>query len=699
MQEGGFGNSVSTAGDVNGDGFSDVIVGQRLADAPGEEAGAAYVYHGSPTGLSNSPDWSAAGEQAVDHFGDVVSTAGDVNGDGFADVIIGVPDRDSGPTAGSAYVYHGSASGLSATPDWVQNGGTGNEQFGFSVSAGDFDGDGLSDVVVGVPGYDGEGLDMGGVFVYFGTSSGVSSSPLIIEVNESQINLFFGRSVSTVGDLDGDGYADLAIGAPGYIDFPNGPGAIYIYEGYSGGLIDEWSERIGGFQLDSGFGAEVKLAGDVDGDGYSDMIVGMEGYDPTSLLPEAGRFRVYYGDSNILDGFASDQLIGDQAEAALGNSVFTAGDVNGDGYSDVIVGEAGFDGTTGPDSGRARVFHGSPRGLATTADWEASSGSGAFAYSISTAGDVNGDGYADVIVGAPFYDSGQTDEGKAWLYLGSPFGISPGASGAVESNETSANFGHAVACAGDVNGDGFSDVVIGAPSSSFNSSFSGAAYLYYGSLTGLTPAPTWSAGGLSSSSQFGFSVGGAGDVNGDGFADVIVGSPRYATGFRGAAFLYYGRLPDCPRFPIGSPPRRRTPRSSAIPWGLPGTSTRTATRTSSLAPSSGTTRRSTRGRRSSSTARRTVRRWTRTGRWRVTSSRPSSASPSARRATSTATGTRTSWSVAATAARSRVRRSSTTDRRTDSPRLRPGPTSGLPAPPSAARSGRQATSTATVSPT
>ena len=164
----------------------------------------------------------------------------------------------------------------------------------------------------------------------------------------------------------------------------------------------------------------------------------------------------------------------------------TAGDVNGDGYADVIVGAPNYDnGQT--DEGRAFVYYGSASGLSTTANWTAESNqaSAYFGYSVATAGDVNGDGYADVIVGAPNYDNGQTDEGRAFVYHGSASGLSATANWTAESNQASAYFGYSVATAGDVNGDGYADVIVGAPNYDNGQTDEGRAFVYHGSASGL----------------------------------------------------------------------------------------------------------------------------------------------------------------------------------------------------------------------
>ncbi len=195
-----------------------------------------------------------------------------------------------------------------------------------------------------------------------------------------------------------------------------------------------------------------------------------------------------------------------------------AGDVNGDGYSDIIVGAYDFDDGQS-DEGRAFVYHGSAAGLATSPAWTAESdqASALFGSTVSTAGDVNGDGYSDVIIGALYYDNGQQGEGRAFVYHGSAGGLATSAAWTAESNQASASFGSTVSTAGDVNGDGYSDVIIGASTYDNEQGHTGKAFVYHGSPAGLQTSPAWTAQGDQNVNLFGLSVSSAGDVNGDGF--------------------------------------------------------------------------------------------------------------------------------------------------------------------------------------
>jgi len=226
------------------------------------------------------------------------------------------------------------------------------------------------------------------------------------------------------------------------------------------------------------FGYSVSSAGDVNGDGYSDVVVGAVDYD--NGLTDEGAAFVYHGSSSGVSTTAATQLESNQAYAELGWSVASAGDVNGDGYSDLIVGVRYYDnGQT--NEGAAFIYHGSSSGLSTTitGQLESNQVGAEFGRSVSTAGDVNGDGYSDVIVGAWAYDNGQTDEGAAFVYHGSSSGISTTASAQLESNQSSANIS-CVSSAGDVNGDGYSDIIIASTNYDNGQSNEGAAFLYLG---------------------------------------------------------------------------------------------------------------------------------------------------------------------------------------------------------------------------
>ncbi|MCB0729330.1 MAG: FG-GAP repeat protein, partial [Ignavibacteriae bacterium] len=204
-----FGYSVSNAGDVNGDGYSDVIVGANLNDAGGTNCGRAYIYFGGST-MNNVSDVVLTGETAYDFFGQSVSTAGDVNNDGYSDVIVGAPYSDSvAADAGRAYIYFGGTN-MNNSKDLTMTGEGYDDSFGASVSfAGDLNGDGFSDVIIGANSYYGNKL--GKAYIYFG---GINMNNVYnIRITSATLRSNFGSSLSFAGDVNSDRYDDVIIGA------------------------------------------------------------------------------------------------------------------------------------------------------------------------------------------------------------------------------------------------------------------------------------------------------------------------------------------------------------------------------------------------------------------------------------------------------------------------------------------------------
>ncbi len=566
-----FGKSVASAGDVNGDGYSDVIIGApSYDDGANLGEGRAYVYHGSATGLSASPNSILDdADQANAQFGCSVASAGDVNGDGFSDVIIGAFYFTDGANTeeGRAFVYHGSAGGLSTTPNNTPNDANqAGGWFGYSVaSAGDITGDGYSDVIISAPKYDdGANTTEGRVFIYHGSGSGLPASPNYVLDDGNQVGLWFGTSVASAGDINGDGYSDVIIGAPRYNDGANfGEGRCFIYHGSSAGLsVSPVSTPDDANQGNAWFGISVASAGDVNGDGYSDVIIGADqciNGDGTD-----GAAFVYHGSgSGLSASFSSRRHDASQNNTWYGASVACAGDVNGDGYSDVIVGAWQYNDGGNSGEGRAYVYHGSATGISASTNStpdDANQITAWFGYSVASAGDVNGDGYSDVVVGALFYDDGvNTNEGRAFVYHGSAAGLSTSPNNTQDdANQASANFGYSVATAGDVNADGYSDVIIGAFMFDDGANLDeGRAFVYHGSAAGLSATPNNTQDDANQAgANFGVSVSSAGDVNGDGYSDVIIGANNYDDGVNtaeGRAYIYHGSVSGLGASPINTP--------------------------------------------------------------------------------------------------------------------------------------------------
>ena len=261
----------------------------------------------------------------------------------------------------------------------------------------------------------------------------------------------------------------------------------------------------------------------MNGDGYDDVIVGGPDWDDGET--NEGAAWVYRGASTGVVDAPLWYRPSNQANARFGFSVGGAGDVNGDGYGDVIVGAPYYD-EDHDNEGWAGVYYGSAEGLPAASNWhKVSRQDGAhFGWSVATAGDVNLDSFSDVIIGAPDWDDGQTDEGAAWIYRGASTGVVSTPLWYRPSNKTGSRFGYAVSTAGDVNGDSHSDVIIGAPMWTDGQDDEGGAFVYRGTVTGPTSPPIWSKQSDQAWAYFGQAVGCAGDVNGDGYADVVVGA-------------------------------------------------------------------------------------------------------------------------------------------------------------------------------
>ncbi len=287
-------------------------------------------------------------------------------------------------------------------------------------------------------------------------------------------------------------------------------------------------------QAGSDAGYWTSGAGDVNGDGFDDVIVGALFHDGE------GRAFLFLGSPSGLSLSPAWSFACNQAGARCGETVSGAGDVNGDGYDDILVGAPYYDNGE-LDEGRAYLFQGSTLGPSATPDWmqEGNQAGAAFGF-VSSAGDVNGDGYDDVLVTAHFFDNTETDEGRAFLYLGSSAGLGTVPSWSQETNQNNAvliAFG-----AGDVNADGFDDILLGSRQYDSGEPNEGKAFLHLGSPSGPSVAPVWTAEANQSAASFGFITGSAGDVNSDGYGDVLILADSFSNpeSAEGAAFVWLG---------------------------------------------------------------------------------------------------------------------------------------------------------------
>jgi hypothetical protein len=505
---GALGATVSSAGDINGDGFDDIIVG-----APGGfyygGTSHSYVIFGKATGFTNIDLASlpaSAGFKVTGVPGNFdrlsVSDAGDFNGDGFADLIIGDAAIGAG---GSAFLLFGKATGfgdidlssLPAANGFAITAGAG-DYLGHSVSnAGDVNGDGFDDIIVGALLDDAGGVDAGKAYVIFGKSTGFGPIPL---ANLSSTAGFAiqgdasgdraGFSVSAIGDFNHDGFDDLIVGAPDGDDAGNGAGEAYVLFGHAGvftnidltNLAVSQGFTIRGAATDDNAGWSVSGAGDVNGDGFADLIVGSNrdvNDEAYLIFGRPGGFTTI----DLANLRPSDGLVlrGTSTGDGTGWSVSAAGDVNKDGYADLIVGSP-FGNSPGSSSGAAYVLLGRN------------------GYSFDANNDVNGDGRSDFLV---------RDPASGWMTTWS--GTASGGFASNATNSVNIPAAWTTVGTGDFNGDGRDDV-LARRNDGFISDWLGnssAGFTDNGPLTGYLFSADWK-------------VSGTGDFNGDGRSDFLL---------------------------------------------------------------------------------------------------------------------------------------------------------------------------------
>jgi hypothetical protein len=300
------------------------------------------------------------------------------------------------------------------------------------------------------------------------------------------------------------------------------------------------STVIDGQGEDRPLGYVVAGAGDVNRDGYGDVLVGLPFFSGNEHSQE-GRVLLFLGGPGGLSGTPAWRHDGGAYNAHFGLGIAGAGDVNGDGFDDVVIGAPDYPNDTDPlnDDGRAYVFLGTEGGLQGSPVWSADSGDFRtdFGFSVASAGDVNGDGYDDIIVGDYLccFEAGR--RGWAYVFHGSAGGPSATANWSVEGDTDFLFYGYGVAAAGDVNRDGFDDVIVsGYGTTGAGNFYNGRVSLYLGSPSGLGPA-VWTVAGTQAEESRGRSIAGGGDIYGDGYPDLLVSS---ANGFRGVVSIYNG---------------------------------------------------------------------------------------------------------------------------------------------------------------
>jgi hypothetical protein len=388
------GRSLAGVGDVDSDGRGDVAVGVPLDDTVAKDAGRVRVVSGRTGGVIHE----LYGTARDDLFGESLAGVGDVDLDGVPDIAVGAPfSNATAANAGAAYVF----SGASGAQLHVFFGQGAMDRFGQEVcAAGDVDGDGHADVLVGAPDDDDGGPNAGRAFVFSGQTGGV-----IHVLDGNQPDASFGAALAALGDINGDSWPDLAVGAPN--DDTAGPtfGLVRLISGRNGKTLN----TLYGNGTGERFGQSLGALGDVDGDGVPDFLVGAP-RDGACSPALAGSVFVVSG----RDGTTLHTLCGGADGDRFGISLAGIGDTDGDGSGDFVVGAHLAD-THGLDSGLARVFSGKTAALLLQLDGVAAGDF--FGNRVAGVGDVNGDGRADIAVGAPLNDQGALEGGTAYVHL------------------------------------------------------------------------------------------------------------------------------------------------------------------------------------------------------------------------------------------------------------------------------------------
>jgi len=490
-------------------------------------AGVVYAFD-PDTSLSNA-DASFWGEDADDYSGRSVACAGDVNGDGRDDFLIGAygDEGGGGNYTGQTYLILGSAAA-----DWGMDfdlsnadasfwGEDADDYSGWSVAcAGDVNGDGRDDFLIGAPNDEGGGTDAGQTYLILGRAA----ADWGMDTDLSNADASFwgedsydesGHSVACAGDVNGDTYDDFLIGAYHDEDGGTWAGQSYLILGRAAadwGMDFDLSNADASFWGEDSYdesGRSVACAGDVNGDGYDDFLIGAY-FDEDGGDPGAGQSYLILGraaadwgmDFDLSNADAS--FWGEDSFDHSGWSVASAGDVNGDGRGDFLIGAPDDEDGGGSFAGQTYLILGR-----AAADWgmdfDLSNADASFwgedstdysGWSVASAGDVNGDGRDDFLIGAKGDDDGGTNAGQTYLILGraaADWGMDFDLSNADASfwgEDSDDRSGISVASAGDVNGDGGDDFLIGAYGDEDGGSGAGQTYLWLG-----TPPPPPPVGG------------------------------------------------------------------------------------------------------------------------------------------------------------------------------------------------------------
>ncbi|MBL8684685.1 MAG: FG-GAP repeat protein [Myxococcales bacterium] len=428
-------SSYGSVVDFDGDGFADVVTGAPNTPIAGAtHAGAVYFYEGSATGLAADPAREYVGA-ATDRLGLSVAAAGDINGDGFADVMLGAPEASF--ATGYVGVVLGNARGLPSTFSSTLRGATSNQRFGSRIAAiGDVNGDGYGDVAIASSHASGPSV----VEVFLGSASGSLIAHRTYTFDRARLNAAY-LCPTTLGDLNLDGYSDFAIANPGDPGGGSSYGTIQIFYGSATGASATPAQTIAGVVAMEAPATTLSY-GDFNGDGRVDLLAGSNFVDEAGPN-RGGVVRLYLATATGLPSTPSQEHR--SADSANFGIVVSGGDVDSDGYDDALIG-APFTRCGGIIfCGAVELRLGSAAGIATTPQRRIVGNAVEYlGTSVGARGDINNDGFADVVFGAPNESSTAMDNaGALHVHHGSSTGIAASLTTSRSNGVTNSAFGHA----------------------------------------------------------------------------------------------------------------------------------------------------------------------------------------------------------------------------------------------------------------